>query len=497
MNKLSYIIKTLSPVLITQNVGDTNTVNTNEYIKGRAVLGIFASNFIKKNNLNNQAHLNDKFCRWFLDGNLRFSNAYIKKNGRVHFPAPLSIQEKKNGKEVFDLLFDNPKDKQTKSPGGFICIEDNMIKKTSVKKSLNFHHARDPETGTTKEGQIFNYEAIDWNQIFEGNISGRKEDLEEFIDFFGTEFTTYTGRSKMSQYGKILIQISDKTTEFDFGPDNLQIDDNTISMTLLSDLIIYNDEGFSTTDVDVLESQTGFKIEKAFIKTGEIENFVSIWGLRRPSEVCFLGGSTFLLKVSESDKTELIRLQKTGIGERRYEGYGRVLFGSQVKKNKYFPEDKKDDTEIPRPAVPLPDITREIMRKTLKDLAEKHVKLNALKDASKFTRHLPSKSLIGRLEAMAKKDKGYNLSEKLKKLRNTATDKLKRCRSDNETLLDFLDKYPIKLEDIFKNERIKKLASEISFSPKSDDLFSKKLYEIYFRTFFASLRKKANKKKGE
>jgi len=74
---------------------------------------------------------------------------------------------------------------------------------------------------------------------------------------------------------------------------------------------------------------------------------------------------------------------------------------------------------------------------------------------------------------------------------------LKRCRSDNETLIDFLDKYPIKLEDIFKNERIKKLASEISFSPKSDDLFSKKLYEIYFRTFFASLRKKANKKKGE
>ncbi|MBI5207063.1 MAG: hypothetical protein HY934_04650 [Candidatus Firestonebacteria bacterium] len=120
-------------------------------------------------------------------------------------------------------------------------------------------------------------------------------------------------------------------------------------MTLISDAIIYNKQGFSTTKetdlIDELKITLGdnIKINKAFIKTGETENFVSIWKLRRPSETCFQMGSCFLINgLISSDKAKLLELEKNGIGERRGEGFGRIIFNFQ-KVEKLDIETKEDE----------------------------------------------------------------------------------------------------------------------------------------------------------
>ena len=500
MQKIKYRLSTLSPVLITVNIGDVNTVNTNNFINGRSLLGVFANNYIKKTKAGRDVHLDEKFYRWFLKGDLRFSNAYPVDKNTPCFPVPISIQKEKNGKEIFDLLFEEPENKQTEAIPGFGFWENSILSTCKVKKSLNFHHKRDREKGSSEKGQIFNYESIDGGQVFEGNISGPEELLRDFTGFFGKKFIAYTGRSRKTQYGKIEMEFISAIEPYEAGTGDIKTDNETVSMTLLSDLILYNDYGFSTTDVDILEKCTGFKIEKSFIRTGTISNYISVWHLRKPSDLCFLAGSTFLVKASQNDRDKLLKLQEEGIGERKNEGFGRVIFNWQKKARLTGKDEQKEQNtkELSRPAGAIPEIAKEIVKKSIKDLIEREIKILAIKDADRF-RKLPTKSLIGRLEAMIKKSKTIERDKfisNLELLRKSAKDKLCRCRNDKKTLYDFIKDYKVNIDMIGK-DKIKEFGKEVNFYPEHDSEFLAELYRIYFTTFFAIMRKRVNKEKGE
>ena len=217
MHKIRYRITTLSPALFVMNVGDTNMVATREYIPGSVVMGLFAGEFIRKKSLDSNAHTDDAFYRWFLQGDVRFTNAYIvsqddRGNPRKNFPIPLSIQhEKKNETAFYDLLFYEDSIKQTVGKDGFVRMEVKSLYRQPVNKSLNFHHQRDPEKGTVKNGLIFNYESMDAHQTFEGNILGSCEALKEVLALFPNAQTAYIGRSRNAQYGKIRFEFISKS----------------------------------------------------------------------------------------------------------------------------------------------------------------------------------------------------------------------------------------------------------------------------------------------
>lgn len=497
MHKITYRITTLSPVLITTNVGDINTVNTGEFINGNSVLGIFASDYIKKKNLKNKAHEDDNFYRWFLKGDLKFTGGYIsnvdkygkKKN---YFPVPLSVQHEKNDEQkIFDLLIieeDDHEDIQTKVLQGFGYIEDETVETCKIKKSLNFHHARVRETGISKEGLIFNYESLDEGQIFEGNITGSETDLKEFINTFEKEKIAYLGRSKNAQYGRIKVEIDRDIKKFTSEIEGLDIEEEA-SITLLSDLIIYNDNGFSTTDLNTLEKYLGLKIKKSFIRTGEIENFVSVWHLRKPSEVSFQAGSTFLVEIPQGDKERILKLQSEGAGERRHEGFGRIVFGWQ-KEEKLKKKKKEEETDPVKPAFNMPVLTKQIIEETVKEYIRGEIKLKAILKSEEFKK-LPTKSLLGRLEMMVGECSQEEFCNKMSKLRKTARDKLEGCRTKEKTLFEFLAEEPFDINKIVNEKaHIRELSKEINFSPSGDSKFCNKLYRMYLKTFFSTMRKK-------
>ncbi|MBK9404469.1 MAG: hypothetical protein IPN57_08050 [Ignavibacteria bacterium] len=148
MQSLKYQITALSPILFSKESGDRNMTETFDHIPGRVILGIFAGQYIKKNNSGNIAHKEKDFMDLFLKDKVFFSNAYLKlKNDKSSFPTPFSIQsEKENPDVIRDLLFENEY-KQTKPLGGFSFINEDYVKNESVSKSLNFHHSRDEKTG--------------------------------------------------------------------------------------------------------------------------------------------------------------------------------------------------------------------------------------------------------------------------------------------------------------------------------------------------------------
>lgn len=157
MHEIRFQITSLSPLILPFSTGDPNMVGTLKYIPGTALRGIFAKQFIKQKNLKN-AHQDDTFYRWFLKGDITFTNAYITSrdeydNVFFNYPIPLSVQKKKRGTSIFDLIFeDEDFEEQTEPIEGYGRFESSTLYMESVITCLNFHHARDRERGGGKKG---------------------------------------------------------------------------------------------------------------------------------------------------------------------------------------------------------------------------------------------------------------------------------------------------------------------------------------------------------
>lgn len=514
MHQLKFRVKNLAPLVFSAKFGDNNMVSTQKYIPGTSVLGMLAKRFLTKQNISSKnACQNEYFHKFFLSGQVCFNNAYIvfkDKDGEefTHYPTPFSVQKEKRGHEIYDLLkFEE--DKFTKHVENFCHLDSEYIRIKEVETSLNFHHARDSKTGAPKQGIIFNYESLASGQNFEGSISGNIDDLKHLKKMCGTEFIGYAGRSKNAQYGKIQFEFLCPEPK----PVNLKLDNTKeVSMTFVSDTIVYNKNGFSCTDKDVLETYLGLTIKKSFIKKGEIENFVGVWRLKKPSENCFLAGSGFLLEINnKKDMAKLEEFQKNGIGERTHEGFGQCVFDWQKEDElcelEYKPTEESEDLE--KPDNPVPETAKKVLKTLIRNAFLKKVELEAI-DSSKNFKHLPSNSLIGRLGSMSsnmnqkdfidalkdepEKDAKDNKKDTKKQLKETAKKQLKLCRNQEKTLLDFLIEKTINLQDICTSLRLNELCSEIGFMPESDKSFQDELSHVYFSAFFSMMRKSVQNK---
>ncbi len=519
MQKLKYRITTSAPILIADTRGGNNYVTTFDFIPGNTVLGMFAGKYVKLNSLGNAAHIDDNFRKFFLSNELQFTNAYIiSKNDRNeilnNYSIPFSIQHNKNNKgNVFDLLFqeaeENGEKIQTNAFNEYGMINGKTINYQPVKKSLSFHHERDPITGSTKKGLIFNYESINEKQIFEGYILGEESNLEKFHSEFEESFMVRIGRSKNVQYGKVNFDFIGEVEKSNSEIPDHKIENTTdVTLTFLSDVILFNENGFSTTDPSVLlsylqdKTNSSVKIEgtKYFTKDNIIENYVSVWKLKRASEVSFKAGSCFKL-TGVKDPNKLKELQKEGVGERKNEGYGRIIFNYQRGEINHSVNFSEQNRQVSKPLFPIPDIAKEKMKMIVQDLIIRQARYNAIIDENSFTDKkslAKSKSLVSRLESFVKESKDKaEFNKNLQQLRSTAKNKLESCRMGNKTFFDWMVNHnDLTADEIINNAKLIKLNEilrEISYDVKSDTDFHNKLYQTYFLTFFAALRKSLKK----
>jgi CRISPR-associated protein Csx10 len=538
-HRLTYRITTLSPLVLSKTGREGFLVNTRDFIPGTVLLGMCAARYIQRQEKLSyrNAHEDKNFQNWFLNGALCFNNAYITSkdelgNEKENIPIPLSIQQLKDEENyVYDLLFEEEEHKSTSFEGYGRVQEEGgespIIYTQPIKKSLNFHHQHDPVKGTAKQGIFFNYESIEPNQTFTGEITGSQNLLQAFKDEFKNETIFYVGRSRNTQYGKIKLEWGVQVQPLDIANRPLEITGGKVSLTLLSDLLIYNENGLSTNDTRCLETllkhkikNNDLKIEKAFIKNREVENYVAVWKLRSPSENCFKAGSCFLVSgLKEDDAEKLAELVKNGIGERQKKGFGKIAVNIQQTPGLILRKLEKGKKKAPIKAPgKVPDLTKNILATLVKNLLKEHLKLKAIMESKGFE-NLPAKSAIGRLEAILKAKKetsqktGLELTEEYRKtlvndLRKTAVDALEKCHNRQQTLLEFITAKTIKVEDILTltdslikevnrliSEKISGMDTEAVIC--SDRGFEQELYFIYFQTFFNTMRKRKKIYPGE
>ncbi len=484
-----YKIKTVNPVIIRSTRGDANMVNTKSYIPGNTVLGVFTSLYIGKRELKD-AHKDSIFYDWFLKGDLTFTDAHTSDDKRRYFPNPYSIKEEKYKRHLaYDLMFEGDSfDKSTRSGEAFIDIEGSTIYDKPVKKSISFHHSKEDNA----DNKIFNYESINANQIFEGKIIGSEEQISVFKECFPLKITAYMGLSKNSQYGRVAIELADVSDYCQEIKTGTESNDKDVVMTLLSDTIIYNDNGFSTADTDNLEKLLGVKIKNSFIRKDVIEQFVGVWKLKNQSETAFKAGSCFKCDILPGNYE---KLQIEGIGEKIHEGFGRVIFGWQVKQDEYLKKSEKETSKKPQGSPPdfVNKIVTQIMRNRIKD----QVVLKAMQDKDSFF-NLPTKSLCGKMQSIAMNINTFDENFKKVAKNKIARTQLEKCNNKGkvENLLDYIQgKKSIVDIDSFLN-KIDNL-NEFTNPLKNKDGFSNEMKKVYLRTFFNFMRKGVNEEKEQ
>lgn len=517
MKIIRYTIETKAPIIISESGGISFFSYTKTYIPGSIIRGMFASRYIIENELTSlNAYRNSYFKDFFLSDFVSFSNAYIatpsasSHSAIENRPLPLSLHKnKKDDSQIIDLLLKTREERkisQTKAIQGYGRFEDNNLFIQDVNKYLFFHHKRNKTSGAPETGMFFNYECLAPGQYFIGDIRFIDDNIAtNFYNQFQNDSEFHIGRSRNSQYGLISIKLNSPE---DWTQNNKDCPDNII-LTFLSDAILIDEEGRYCTDENSIEnyfnailnsSSAHICIEKAYLRIKEIENFVAVWKLRRPTDIAIKAGSCFLIIFNGNDDAlkKLNSFSFLGIGERRSEGFGRFVINWQHKIQKKT-TNSKDTVELSGSAFPIEDslnglnsyskniiaeiITNQLFKK-ISNIAHDDVDKKILADDLKKA----SKSSLARLEKAA--------------LQFDSLDQFK-----NGFLAELTRSYKTKLEEIkidmppkknifeyLNNLNLSELINRVGMDNGLTSIIDKnklgKLEIIYLRHFTSALRNK-------
>ena len=536
MSVVKVSISTLAPIVLTKKIGDPFVTTSDDLFSGSVLLGIFVSEYKKRMKLPDSTFESEQFNSWFLRGGLRFSPAFFAVKD-VFFPTPLSLHQNKEGDEIInlaDVTADAMPEKKVVQVRGFCRFDETKLITAAPLKSNRFHICRqDRVLGHSRDGGLFQYEAIEQGQSFVGYIYGANDDLDNFKKLFGEGFEGFAGRSRTAEYGRIRITIGEIEQREEMNPTSPM---DTGVITFVSPAILVNQNGYPDPSVSgvLLALQKLFKekscdvedshlaiidkklalqklfekkscsIERCFIRTVTLESYVSQWGVRRSEMRALSAGSTITVKCPEGVNPEdfnkiMYATSHVGLGLRSGEGFGRFHW-NLANKPTYTREiltlEGMKDKPPGTPTKLAIELFRSVVMDYLQDTIEKEALLQA-NDFAKNGRTIPG-SLIGRLELiLAENSTCEDFSATISQLKDTAKSSLRAIRdTDNKrTLLDHLLEEPNYEEKLKLPEAMKKIAEVAKWeSPLSDKLLINELYRRYWQTFLRAARKASKDK---
>ena len=324
MNKIYYTIH-LKSSMICKSASGNQAVSQN-YIAGSKVLGLIASCMDKDEYKN------------IMDANrIIVSNAYIVNNSYRCVPAKISLQKQKdqsydnNGKMlVYNMIYNPDVTGKQMTPAGIAYI-DKDNRKVCVDMQISYHHRRpnDKSVGraTGEDGSSFyQLSSICAGQIFGGYIYADRNTAEKIIDALSNLGEVRMGYGRNSEFGAVDFKL-ERVEHCIEDKSNIYKD---IEITLLSDVILYNDNGVPTTDLTVLkkyiEDEIGnndLEIKSSFLNYVTIGGFNVTWNRRKPVFNAIGKGSVIFVHSEKGIDTGKFSHNRF-IGERQYEGYGEM-----------------------------------------------------------------------------------------------------------------------------------------------------------------------------
>ncbi len=331
-NKLSYTITLQSAMICKSAQG--NQAETQDYIAGSKVLGIIAG-----------AVGPEGYKQMTSSGELVVSNAYITYDGKRCAVGPFSLQKEKDqpwkdgAMTVVDMRYIQDRDEnghedplianKQMTPAGLSYMGADGSK-VDVSTEISYHHQRpeDKSVGraTGEDGSSF-YQlcSISAGQSFSGYIYANRSQAEQIIDALSDLGQIRMGYGKSSEFGAVdfvIDQVEEVTPQQEIV--------HEAAITLASDVILYNEDGFLSTELSVLAGYlndalgiSDINIEKPFLDFTTVGGYNVTWQARKPIFKAFAKGTSFIIKSQTG--FDLSILNKAFIGERVAEGYGEVI----------------------------------------------------------------------------------------------------------------------------------------------------------------------------
>lgn len=323
-NKISYRITLKSTMVCKSPQG--NQAQTQDYIAGSKVLGLLAGALGREVYIDLMKHQG-----------IRVSNAYIMNGEKRCMPARISLQKQKDqsydeeGKMLIkDMLYAPDVTGKQMTPAG-VAYMDADHHTAGVVTEISYHHQRpaDKSVGraTGEDGSSF-YQlcGISAGQTFGGAIYADKVCAEKILEAVNALGEVRMGYGKSSEFGAVDFALYDVESSGEQSPSTM----HDAVLTLGSDVILYNEYGMPSTEINVLknclEAVTGvddLELTHPFLDFALIGGFNVTWQRRKPAFHALGKGSTFLV---HSDKGfDAGRLRSQFIGERTAEGYGELI----------------------------------------------------------------------------------------------------------------------------------------------------------------------------
>ncbi|MCL1473245.1 RAMP superfamily CRISPR-associated protein [Argonema antarcticum] len=494
MKAITFLIHTHQPILATSLQGDPNSDVSYPYIPGSMIRGMLISRYLREHTIPEADILdNTEVTRLFFDSTTRYLNAYpyIANNSDSDdknrcLPIPRCLYKNKGiefsegeEQEVYDFSQNKPNDDDfsPKSLGEdiFCRVEYRDIQLYKVKRRINIHNQRDRKRGrgTDGSGAVFRYDAIDAGQTFQSVVLCDSEKDAEIINLLLThpqekeQINAWLGGSQSAGYGHVTIELLPDENNWNEVKDEnnwneVKIDwedrserQNNLTITLLSDTTLRDDYGQNTTAtqelVKVVSETLGVQLKHidTYATSTIVGGFNRKWGLPLPQVAAFAAGSVFVFKSEPLESQKVDNLERQGIGERRVDGFGRIVF-NWLREESTFSAIKIDSTANSKPEEkPLSPESQEIsqrmaerlLRQKLDELLLERLEANTPKDSTKISNSQLSRLMIVARKALAegKPDPLYELlgrDENSDNLTKTARTQFKQTEMSNGKKLD-------------------------------------------------------------
>lgn len=403
MRELNVKIQTLSPVILTAANDSQVMTATQQLIPGSVLRGILATRYIQEQRLGKDAHRDAGFRQLFFE-KLRFLPVQPEQNGKRAFALPLSLLKEKakagETAKIQDSLLSDEHPDNYKSFRGMAVRTAKGLEPVSVSTSISLHMTRSDALrrllGSSQDGGIFNYEAIDAGQTFLGSIIGEHEDLvalQKGLSYSSKGLTCHLGRSKYTEYGLCRLNFLSEDAVSDL-PQTEDVEKQAVLLRLDSDYlpaVVPSPAQVPNAEQELqneLQAKLGkeFHLTKVFAKAMSTGHFVGVWSMQQPRAVGLAAGTAFELQKDSAwtmaDMQKLSALAVSGIGRRTAEGFGQLRVWPREKVALAEKQEQKAGFHtLPRELLPLPASIRQQVKEILLHRIKEQLRMYAYEDA--------------------------------------------------------------------------------------------------------------------
>ena len=514
LKKLEFVLENIDPLLFAERGADNILVTTKRYIPGSAIRGALAHLYINAHKLQN-AYEDATFFDLFLSGKVRFLPAYPIGCRELEqgdaFVMPLSLMRSKDKTQTVDLTAAAENKAGFKKLQGFVVKKDSKLYQIDIDAKIELHMSRSGDgeriIGSSREGNVFNYEYLEAGQLFKGAYLA-DDDVAELLQKVLLELNVevlHLGRAKSAQYGKCLYAAMPvkEAQQVALG-DKLYLLAQTPYIAFGSWQRVEQAAGELLGE---LEARLGCELAKdglqIFAAAESIDGYVGVWQAKKQAERALSAGTLIELRLNGAvDSAQLQEALLQGLGKGTEDGFGQFIIWQPLARPELV--DKLPQKQFKN--IVLSNEVKKIAKKIIRERLLQEVRQQAAQDAQSGKLKINienSNHILKRVEGLMYSDQHKSVIQNIIKgdeFKKKAKDNLWNIKYDGVELFKLLTDESVKppyngidwpgklnLADSSKS-KLQSLLESNAFELDADEVYRE--YWLWFMRHAVKLSKK-------